>query len=77
MLKFISQLFFVTMLTIFSTACSFVNSESVNTKPARLAAEYPQGVEALPLLREIWRYGAENIYPRHLAERFDEITLAR
>lgn len=36
---------------------------------------YPQGPNAIPLLREIWDVSAENIYPPHLAERFDSRTL--
>ena len=41
------------------------------------ANAYPHGVKAQPLLREIWIFGADNIYPRELAQRFDEAALRR
>ncbi|MGE0621982.1 MAG: S41 family peptidase [Pseudomonadales bacterium] len=37
----------------------------------------PRGTEAIPVLREVWQLGSEQIYPAALAGRFDERTLAR
>lgn len=39
--------------------------------------EYPKGPDALPLLEEMWRFGAENIYPTRLAKRFDQKAFNR
>ena len=35
------------------------------------SVSYPHGIGAIEPLREAWRTGAENIYPSHLAERFE------
>lgn len=64
----------------FLTAIIIICSpELLNSQEAveRYATEYPRGVDALPLLNEVWNFGAENIYPVRLADRFDLRTLAR
>lgn len=38
---------------------------------------YPQGPDAIPLLQEVWDISAENLYPAHLAKRFDAGTLEK
>jgi carboxyl-terminal processing protease len=43
----------------------------------QLALTFPRGPDAVPLLHEVWEFGAANIYPPALAARFDAETLER
>lgn len=54
---------------------SFAGLLRADEQPAQPILDYPRGSDALPLLREIWDFGARNVYPNTLAERFDPITL--
>ena len=55
-------------------ACSFVTPPAEKTSVYQTHA-YPKGSDALPLLREIWDFGADTIFPKSLAQRFDATTL--
>ena len=65
------RLDFIAVMLIVCFACKA-------QEPAeRQMAGYPHGPDALPLLREVWTFNAENIYPAGLADRFDDMTLTR
>ncbi len=53
----------------------FVGLPHAQEKASRDSASYPHGPDAIPLLREMWDFSADNIYPTHLGERFDSSTL--
>ena len=55
----------------------FVGLPHAQEKASRDSASYPHGPDAIPLLRELWDFSADNIYPTHLGERFDSSALKR
>lgn len=65
------------MYRIFAIAiivCSAASSYAQDQDGHQEAA-YPRGVDAIPLLREIWEFSGKNIHPERLGDRFDSKTL--
>ena len=65
------------MNRIFATAAIAFSIGLLNAQETAVqqSEDYPHGPDSLALLHEMWDFGAENIYPANLGERFDLGTL--
>ena len=64
------------MFLAMSYACSSAYTVSGQGSESQIDASFPKDSDAIPLLRELWTFAANRIYPTELAGRFDSETLA-
>ena len=58
----------ILVVTVIAFSVGIANAQD---QVAIQSENYPRGPDALELLREVWDFSAENIYPETLAQRFD------